>query len=274
MRKIHAVASIAFASLSSVWLLSGTDALAQAAPAPAAAAPSAAGRDRLFLAFAEDAAFVRQQWWEGQLEFADMDPWDVTAVRGVAAFQPIQKLEVGVRVGFGSTDGPPGVPDGSGATDLDVWGKWNLGTADGKTDFAVGALATVPTGDDTAGLGFDAFHFEVFGALRHHAAGATIAAHLGVRGNGDGQLGLGDLDGKTSAAFGAAILYPASDAVSLVGEISAETERFRQLDSDIRILGGATWTAFDRGLLRGAVAVGITDGAPDVQLIAGYAFTF
>lgn len=271
MRKTHAVASIVFASLSSVCLLGGADAFAQAAPA---VAPSPGGTSRLFLSFAEDAAFVPQQWWEGQLEFSDMDSLDAVLVRGVAAFQPVKKLEVGVRVGFGSTDGPPGFPDGSGATDLDVWGKWNLGTAEGKTDFAVGALATVPTGDDTAGLGFDAFDFEVFGALRHRAANATIAAHLGVRGNGDGQIRGADLDGKTSAAFGAAILYPASDTVSLVGEISVETERFRQLDSDTRILGGVNWRAFDRGVLRGAVAVGITDGAPDVQLIAGYAFTF
>lgn len=271
MRKIHAVVSIVFACLNVGSSLATGVAWAQTTPPPA---KSATGQDRLFLAFAEDAAFVRQQWWEGEFEFEDLDPWDITLVRGVAAFQPIRKLEVGVRAGFGSTDAPPPVPDGTGATDLDVWGKWNVGTADGKTDVAVGALATVPTGDDTSGLGFDAFQFQLFGALRHRTGQTTVAARLGVRANGDGRIGGAELDGRTSAVLSAAIVYPASERLSFVGEVSLESKRFRQMDSDTRILGGANWRAFDRGILRGAVAAGLTDGAPDVQLIVGYAFTF
>ncbi len=266
MRKIQAVLCFCFAVLS-LPLLFAPDAVAQERQS------TALGGDRLFLAFAEDAAFVSAQWWEGQFEYADINPLDVTLIRGVVAFQPVKQLEVGGRVGFGSTDAPS-PPDGSGATDLDIWGKWDLGVAQGPTDFTVGALATVPTGDDSAGLGFDAFNLEVFGALRHRLTTATVSGHVGVRANGDGRIRGVDINGKTSAIIGGAVLYPVSDVVNLVGEINLETERFRGADSDTRILGGINWRLFERGILRGAVAAGLTDGAPDVQLLVGYAYTF
>jgi hypothetical protein len=222
---------------------------------------SSVGSDRLFLAFAEDATFAQMQWWEGQLEVADGNPVDATVARLVVALQPIRSLEVGGRVGFGNTNGPAGFPDGSGATDLDVWGKWNLGTVEGDTSFAIGALATVPTGDDTVGLGFDAFNVEAFG-------------HAGVRINGNGNIGGAPLEGKTSAILGAAILFPLGTDVSFVGEANLETERFEGADSDARILGGVNWRAFERGVFRAALAVGLTDAAPDAQLLVGYAGLF
>ena len=110
--------------------------------------------DRLFLSFAEEATLVDRQWWEGQAEFQDGNGFDAKILRGVAAFQPWAQVEFGGRVGFG--DSSSGVlPDGSGATDLDLWAKYHFGSS-GKTEFAAGGIATVPTGDDAVGLGFDA----------------------------------------------------------------------------------------------------------------------
>jgi len=232
------------------------------------------GADRLFQAFVEDAAIVPTQWWEGQIVFFDgPDPLDSTVAMVVAAIQPRQGLEFGGRVGFGNTDAPASLPDGSGATDLDLWGKWHLGSTT-QSDFTVGLLLTIPTGDDTAGLGNDSFGAAIFGALRHGLNNAIFTAHAGLRFNEDGMILGIPLDGTTSGIVGVGIIVPLADRLSVVGEANVESERFEQLDSDFRLVGGVNWRTSNRGTLRGALTLGITDGAPDAQLILGYAAIF
>lgn len=232
--------------------------------------------DRLFQAFAEDAAIIPGQWWEGQVIVIDGDPVNAAILGLVVAFRPYQNFEVGGSVGFGNTDAPPLFPDGSGATDLDVWGKWNFGRVGGakNTDFAVGGIATIPTGDDTAGLGEDAFHVALFGSLRHQMDDAVIAAHAGLRINGNGNIFGVPLSGKTSGIAGVGVILPVRDRLSLVGEANLETERFDGGDDDIRVLGGVNWRPLARGTIRAAFSVGLTDGAPDAAIVAGYAVAF
>jgi hypothetical protein len=260
-------------------------ALVLAPPAAAQVAGGTAratsGQDRLFLTFAEEAATVPQQWWEAQVEAVDGDPVDATLVRGVVALQPIRNLEIGGRVGFGSTDAPEGIPDGSGATDLDAWAKWHFGTVGGSTEFALGALATVPTGDDTAGLGDDSFDLLGFGSVRYRGEQLILSGTVGVRANGDGQLFGGDAapqgfetQGETSVLLAAGALYPISDVLTVTGEFRHETERIQGAESDTRLAVGANWRPFNRGMLRGAFALGLSDGAPDAQILVGYAYTF
>ncbi len=245
-------------------------------PAPAPA-PSVAGKrtDRLFFNFIEDAAVVTHQWWEAQFEYTDGDPVDSVILRGVAAFQPLQSLEVGGRVGFGSTDTPSGFPDGSGATDFDLWGKWYFETPSGTTEFAAGAVVTLPTGDNTAGLGFDAFAVEGFGCMRYNANRFTLTGKIGLRLNEDASfLGSSDIDGETSASIGGGVLWPWTQKVTFVGELNFEDGRFEGADSDTRFLAGLNWRTGGRGILRGAVTLGMSDGAPDVQLLVAYAWLF
>ena len=241
-------------------------------PVPKTALPSA-GEGRKFLAFAEDAALVDRQWWEGQLEFADFDQVDMILVRAVVAFQPWDRVEVGGTVGFGNTDTPASFPDGSGATDLDVWGKYHFGTW-GRAEWAGGGVVTIPTGDDNVGLGTDSFAISGFGAFRIPIRAGVISAHFGLRFNGDGQILGSDLEGKLSPQLGVAILSPISDRISVIGEARLEGERFDGGDEDVRVLGGMDWRVGNRGRVRGAIAFGLTDGAPDGQLLIGYAATF
>jgi len=255
-------------------LSSGFAAAAEPASAPAPATPAAApNAHRFFLSIAEDAAVVRSQWWEGDLVYTDGDLVDWFVARGVVAFQPWKNVEVGGRVGFGSSDGPSGFPDGTGATDLDAWGKyrWSLG---GGTEVAAGALLTVPTGDDTAGLGRDAFDVEGFGSIRHAFSKVIAAGHFGFRLNGDGSVGGNAYSGKTQAFFGGGAIVPLSSELSLVGEAVFRSEWADGGDPDYRILGGVNWRVAQGGMLRGSVAIGLSDGAPDLELTAGYAFTF
>jgi len=246
------------------------------ASSPSPAPPPTGSRmDRLFLNFLEDAAVVQRQWWEGQFEYTDGAPIDSVLLRGVVAFQPLPSLEVGGRVGFGSTDTPAGFPDGSGATDLDVWGKYYFATPSGTTEFAAGAVVTVPTGDDTAGLGFDAFALGGFGSMRYNAKRFSWTGKIGLRLNEDGAiLGSADVDGETSASIGAGVIWPWSKSVGFVGEVNYEDGRFEGADADTRALAGIQWHLSDRALLRGSATVGLSDGAPDLQALVGYAYTF
>ena len=246
--------------------------------------------DRLFLAFSQDAAIVRSQWWEGQVEYADGSsgiPADVLIVRGNVAFRPFKSLEVGGRVGFGKASASGVRPDGTGATDLDVYGKWVWVDAVSNTDFTAGLLFTVPTGDDTAGLGFNAVSAQAFGGVRYRLENVILGGHIGFRFNGDGKFQGGpplgaDLSGKTSFELGVSALFPLANQFSFVGEALFESARFDNpnptnragAEAATQVLAGVNWTAFRRGTLRGAVAGGLTDGAPNFRVLLGYAFNF
>lgn len=230
--------------------------------------------DRLFLAFAEDAVIADSQWWEGQGAILDNDPADATLARLVFALKPFKRIEVGGRVGFGSTDAPPSFQDGSGATDLELWAKYDLGSTGDSTHLVVGATAIVPTGDDSAGLGFDSFGAGIFGAFRQQLSKALLSGHIGMRINQDGRYMGVDLDGKTSAMLGMGVFVPLTDEITLVGEARAESKRFEGGETDCQILGGIDWHLTNRGVFRGALAFGLTDGAPDTQILAGYAVRF
>lgn len=243
-----------------------------------ASAPPTSGSDRLFLSFIEDATVVDTQWWEGRFQYQDGyfdGDLDITGLYGVAAFQPWNRWELGGRVGFADSDisGPLDSQSGSGATDLDVWGKYWFPGSD-ATEFAAGAVVTVPTGDDSAGLGYDSFGLEAFGTVRHRLRNFVLSFNGGLQFNGDGKIFGFDVDGETSVKLGGAVIYPMADTVTLVGELDYRTERIDGADDDFRILGGVNWRLFNRGMIRGAVAAGLADGAPDWQLLAGYAATF
>ena len=245
-----------------------------AVPALAAAARPAA-HDRLFLSFVEDGTIVENQWWEGQLEFTDGDVIDATVLRGIVALRPWDDVEVGARVGFGSTDTPDGLPDGDGGTDLALWGKVRLNSGIEELEFTAGGIVTVPTGDDTAGLGFDAFSLAAFGAIRRAYPEAIVSAHLGLRLNGDGSvLGSPELAGAPSSLAGVGVIAPRSDRLSVVGELDFEGKRFEGGENDARLLGGVNWRLRNAATLRGALAVGLADGAPDMQATVGYAVRF
>jgi len=230
-------------------------------------------RGRLFLGFDREAVLADRQWWEGQIEFADYDALDVKQARLVFALQPYSGIEFGGRVGFGDTDTPAGVLDGTGATDLDLWAKFALGSPGGN-DLAAGVLATVPTGDDSAGLGSDAFAVGGFFSFRRMIGRMALHADLGLRTQEDGRtLGV-RRDGRTSGFVGFGLILPLGDRIDFVGEARFETERFEGADEDARLLGGIDWRFTERSRVRFAAAFGLADGAPDTQILAGYAATF
>ena len=242
-------------------------------------APPTSAHDRFFLSFIEDATLAQNQWWEAQLEISDgLDvpggDFDAVVLRGIAAFQPWIDVELGVRVGFGSTDGPDSF-DGSGATDLEAWGKYYM-EAGQDMELAFGGVITVPTGDETALLGEDAFGGSAFGSLRYRLDRLILSGHLGVQFNGSGRVGpeTTDRDGETALQLGGGVIYPFSDSVSGVAELTYDGARLEDGEDILRLLGGVNWRISARSNLRSAVVFGLDDGAYDAQLILGYAAQF
>jgi len=114
--------------------------------------------------------------------------------------------------------------------------------------------------------------------LRYTLPRWTLTAQAGIRFNDDGKIGGTELDGQTSSMFGVGAIVPLNDRFTLVGETRFESERFEShgsgTENDFRVLGGVNWHGLGRGMFRGAVAFGLADGAPDLQVIGGYAAEF
>jgi hypothetical protein len=244
--------------------------------------PTAAS-DRLILNFVEDATIVENQWWEGQFEYADLDSgYELFLLRGIVAFQPWKNVELGGRFGFGKSDAPSGELDGNGATDLDLWGKYYF-LPNRKVELTTGGLLTIPTGDEAARLGWDSFGVKGFLSGRGTIGPVILSGQVGVQFNGDGSIVIpvGDgtarkqtIDGKTSFHVSGGVLFPISDVITFIGEVDYKTKRFDGAENDARILGGFSWRIASRGSLRTSLAFGVTDGAPDAQLLVSYAYQF
>jgi hypothetical protein len=102
----------------------------------------------------------------------------------------------------------------------------------------------------------------------------VIVAHVGVRVTGDGEsLGL-PLGQRVSGAAGIGVLVPVAPAVTLAFEANYDGKRFDETEDDARVLVGADWTTFGRGVFRGALASGLTNGSPDYDVRVGYALRF
>jgi len=235
-----------------------------------------AGGDRLFLSFVEDPGIVAHWRGEGQLDYENYDFSDNLTLRGVGAaqFTFLRDVEVGARIGFGDYD-PDGFSGGSGATDTDLWIKLRLSSDTGRApDLALGAILGLPTGDTDSGLGFDAFGSKLFFAARWTVGWVAISAHVGVRATEDGEVFGVPLDGKTAGEAGAALIWPALAQLTVIIEGRYKGARFEGFDDDARLLAGVNWKPLPVGSFRLAASLGLADGAPDTQLIAGYAFDF
>ena len=239
--------------------------------------PGFQGADRLFLSFIEDPAIVDWLRAEGQLEYATAESEDRFVARYVTAaqFSGLPNVEFGARIGIASLDRTGGGPDGSGATDLDLWGKMVLRPGrSGLPSVAFGGEITLPTGDKNAGLSYDAFSSQLFGAARFLLPKGEISFHLGVRSTGAGEIAGIPLDGEVSGKAGLGYLVAVTPRLVLVAEAKYEGKRFESGEDDARLLFGVNWQPISAGVIRLALAGGLTDGAPDVQLLAGYSYDF
>jgi hypothetical protein len=247
-----------------------------AAPQPRTAAEEQGGVDRLFLSFVEDPAMVRRYYGEAQLDGADLETADRYGLRLVGAIQfpSLPRVELGGRGGWASLEPELGASE-SGAVDLDLWGKFHLlRSASTRWDLAVGALLTLPTGDEDKGLGDDAIQSKLFAAASYTLPSAVLIGHAAARTTGDGEVAGAARDGQVSAAAGFGAVVAFSPEFSLVFEANYDGERFDGADDESRVLFGANWAPWTHGQLRAAIAGGLTDASPDAAVLVGYAVRY
>jgi hypothetical protein len=202
---------------------------------------------------------------------------DIGAMGGL----PIQdKFDIGGELYYENTK--PNKGDGvSGLTDLGVYGKYNF-KKDKKQIFSGGAMLTLPIGKEE--LGYSAMNFGFFGAFRTLLTnGMVITANAGLdfievpkasdsfdaddffAKAAKASAGSSDTEHKTSFRIGGGLIYPLNRQTSIVGELLMRTEFDYMMLS-----GGVDHVLKNGGRIRGALGLGLDDGAPDFMIQAGY----
>ena len=243
-----------------------------AGPAAGAAKKSIADRNdrRLFQRFAEDAAVSTGGWAEILYRYTNQANGSEHVLGPLVAFKIVNNIEGGLRFGFKDVNLDPG-SGGSGLSDIDLFAKYRFPRGRGRA--ALGALVKVPAADEEDGLGTGKSDLEVFAAWRGDLEAVSIVANAGARFNGDPDPPAAPTD--NSLFFGGALILPASPTLTFVIEGTYETERFEGASDDARLtLGVQSRRAQGRSGFRGAVAIPLSDGAPDYEAILGAFLTY
>jgi hypothetical protein len=257
-----------------VLILAAPGALAMAQPVAGAARPAPASdrsSRRLFQRFVEDAVVSSGGWIEGQYRYQNLSDGSTHYAGPLIAFKMVNNVEAGLRFGFLDVR-PEGGPNGSGLSDIDLFAKYRLKGA-GRGRFALGTLVKVPVADETEGLGTGRSDLELFAAYRADLDAVSLVANAGFRHNGDPKAPLPSTE--DSLLMGVGLLLPATSRLTFVIEGTYESERFKGAPNDARLTVGMQSMGEQRhGGFRGALAIPLSDGAPDYEVLAGAFFVY
>ena len=152
----------------------------------------------------------------------------------------------------------------SGLSDLTVVGRYKL-TEGKKTQFAAGALLTLPIGSEDIGQGN--LDFGGFAAIRHPlSSGIVITGNIALLME-ETINNKGEDDRESSMELAGGVIYPMNNNINIVGELTIKG------DKDYMLLSGGVDYIMGNGRLRGALGIGLDDYAPDLQIMAGYLLT-
>jgi len=235
----------------------------------------------LFQSFLRDAAIANTMYGEGGLQYQSFDGGSIFSFGAQGGYPVSPLIEVNAGIGFLSYSADKA--DGSsGISDLAVAGRYNL--MQGKTMVSAGGLVTLPIGEEKVGQGN--LNFGGFGALRYPLDnGMVITGTAGLdfyetkeityeapTFNGTTFSGGGfkeETKYKTSFVLGGGVIYPTNDQLNLVGEFTLKTEVDYMLLS-----GGADYKLESGSRLRGALGIGLDDGAPDFLIMGSFLHSF
>jgi len=145
----------------------------------------------------------------------------------------------------------------------------------GQTNFSAGAMATLPIGSEDVGQGN--LNFGAFGAVRHALDnGMVIVGNAGLffyeATEYEVNLTTYELEEKTSYEnylnVSGGVIYPVNDMLNVVGELTFRSE------GDYMLLSGGGDYVMGSGRVRGALGIGLDDGAPDLMIMGGYVIAF
>lgn len=257
-----------------LWTLIPAVFAAFAAARPAAAQTQGGpGRDdrdgrRLFQRFVEDAAIIPGGWVEAVFTYDNQpDNAERYFLGGQFAFRLTDRAEMGLRLGFVRQEFD-GADDGSGVGDIDLYGKYRFGGP-----CAAGGLIKVPTADQEEGLGTGAVDVEGFFACRADFQAVSLAGSAGIRANGNPDPPLPD--SEASVLLGGGLIIPAGRTTTFVIEATWESERFDGVGNDARLTLGYSGAGPEPGFgIRAAIALPLSDAAPDYQVFVGAAWLY
>lgn len=228
----------------------------------------------LFQAYFYDAPIAKAGYGEGGLLYAKSsqdtpfgDNSSSAFVPGIQGGYPLNdktELEASLRYISLSTDTPRGDQSESGISDLDVYGRYNVYNQK-QTNISVGGMLSLPIGSDD--VGESTLDFGGFGALRHTLQNGVVLA---------GTLGLffdetknekGDTEHDSYLNIGFGGIYPVNPQMNLIGELNLRTE------GDYMLLTAGVDYLLGGGRVRGALGLGLDDGAPDFLLMGGYSLS-
>lgn len=248
---------------------------------------SSPGDVRLFQSFFSDALISRRPYLGGTASVQDYPGGNVIEFDALAGYVFTPRIELQGRLGFVQLSPDDG--DGrSGLTDLFVTGHYlfddlPLNDAGDVIDIGVGGYADLPIGESE--VGGNTLDFGVSGALRYDVNGrvglaggvgidfvktpSTTTVMVGFCIPGiyfpvchPGSISEAGGGRETSVRLSGGAIYGATDVLNLVGELRFEPE------FDYAALSGGLDYAAPFGHLRGALLIGLDDGAPDVSLVA------
>jgi hypothetical protein len=239
------------------------------------------GDYRLIDRFAQDGTIVTEAWFEAQARYAEWDGGRDLEAAILLAFRLGRDAEAGVVLGAIERRRDPGAEllgsevtepiEGAGWSDLKVYGKYRFLRS--PIELSIGAAAVLPLADEDRGLGAGVVEHEVFVGARQAFGRASLVGSLGVSGRGRSR-GPGGADGRSAAVAGIGVLVPLVYEWTLLAEVDYEGRRFEGGAPDARLLLGLDWRPTQNTVLRGALARGLDDGAPDLQAVLSGAFHF
>ena len=238
------------------------------------------GNDRFLDSFLKDGAVLTENWLEGRVSLSHYSGGDAVSVGPLAAFHVAHDFEIGVSADALFLDAD-GAGSESGFSDMNVFGKVRL--IEKPVVLSVGAVFSLPTGDEDNGLGSGELDMEFFAAIRRAYESMAFIAHAGFRVNQDVDVAVGQggfvsdpdgiTEGEVSYLGGAGLLFTSSEHWSYQLEVNFETGRYEHHDSSVRLTPGVSYHR-GRAIYRGGVQFGLTDGAPDWALLGGAVMTF
>jgi hypothetical protein len=227
---------------------------------------------RLFQRFAEDAAIIPGGWVEGRFSWEHFKGGaDRYLLGGLFAFRVTEGAEVGLDFGYENVDLKEPDLNGSGLSDIDVYGKYRL--RGGTSPCAFGGLVKIPTADETKGLGTGKLDFEGFASCRADLEAVTLTGNLGARYNGSPDPPFPD--SQASVLAGAGLIFPAGKRMSVVLEGTWESERLDGAKNDTRLTLGVQGVNTRPGWgLRGAVVLPLNNSELDYQGLFGAVYLY
>ncbi|MDW7682381.1 MAG: transporter [bacterium] len=244
---------------------------------------------RLFQSYFFDVPIAKTIYLEPGLEYATSSTKFLGTKFSISSFvvgakggYPInEKIELGAQLGFLNLSADPGDSE-SGLTDVGVYGRYNIITQD-ALNFSAGALVTLPIGEEKVGQ--SNLNFGAFGAIRYSLDnGFVLTGNLGIifyettttdyKQTGTDQWGypiyeyVEETNRENYLNLGFGGIYTVSPELNIVGELTIKTEM------DYMMLSGGVDYLLGTGRLRGALGLGLDDGAPDFQIMLGYGLSF